>query len=536
MNADVVVIGAGIVGAACARALARAGLSVIVVDCGAPASATSARGEGNLLVSDKAPGPELDLALLASAHWPLLAAELADELSGDQGSSPHGGFPDIEYDRKGGIVVATTDAGAEPLRAFARSQAAVGVEIEQLTPADALSLEPHLNPAITAAVHYPQDAQLQPVVATEALLASARRAGVRVLANQEVVGAVRSGGRITGVRTTSGTIGAGAVVVAAGPWSGQVAAVLGADLPVRPRRGMVLVTARMPQRVFHKVYDGDYFGATQSADADLQTSSVVESTPGGTVLIGSSRQQIGFDDRLRVEVLAQVARRALRLFPFLEGTPVIRAYGGFRPYVPDHLPVIGEDHRDPGLWYATGHEGAGIGLAGVTGDLLCAQLTGTTPALDPAPFLPSRPSLAAHLKTDDAGPEADRSTPPRPQVEASAQRRPEADSLARSRPETGAFVQTRPEADSPARYRPEAADARSRSEMAADALSRGTVADSRSGGAGIETDVPAPPLPGPEASVQTRPEADRSTSYRPDAADGRSTAVRSADALNGGTA
>jgi glycine/D-amino acid oxidase-like deaminating enzyme len=422
VNADVVVIGSGIIGAACARALAHAGMSVIVVDRNAPASGTSARGEGNLLVSDKAPGPELDLALLASEHWPRLAAELADEL-GSAGAGHDSGFgaradsesrrsafpgrtfPDIEYDRKGGIVVATTDEGAEPLRAFARSQAAAGVEVEHLTAAEALSLEPHLNPAVTAAVHYPQDAQLQPVVATEALLASARRAGVQVMAGEEVVGVERDGHRITAVRTTTETIGTSAVVVAAGPWSGAVAGILGADLPVRPRRGMVLVTARMAQRVFHKVYDGDYFGATQSSDADLQTSSVVESTPGGTVLIGSSRQRIGFDDRLRVEVLAQIAQRALRLFPFLEGTPVIRAYGGFRPYMPDHLPVIGEDHRRPGLWYATGHEGAGIGLAGVTADLLRAQLTGTQPPLDPAPFLPSRPSLAAHLVHPDAVPE-----------------------------------------------------------------------------------------------------------------------------------
>jgi len=391
MRADVVIVGAGIIGAACARELARAGLSVIVLDRGAAASATSARGEGNLLVSDKAPGPELDLALLASTHWSALAAELADELGG--------AFPSIEFERKGGVVVATTEAGAAPLRAFAQSQAAVGVEVEHLSAAEALTLEPDLNPALTAAVHYPQDAQLQPVVATEALLASARRAGATVLANREVVGAVRAGSRVTGVRTASETIDAGAVLVAAGPWSGEVADALGADLPVRPRRGMVLVTARMKQRVFHKVYDGDYFGATQSAAADLQTSSVVESTPGGTVLIGSSRQQIGFDDRLRVAVLSQIAQRALRLFPFLAGTPVIRSYGGFRPYVPDHLPVIGADHRHPGIWFATGHEGAGIGLAGVTGSLLCALLTGSPPPLDPGPFQLSRPSLAPHLRS-----------------------------------------------------------------------------------------------------------------------------------------
>jgi hypothetical protein len=89
----------------------------------------------------------------------------------------------------------------------------------------------------------------------------------------------------------------------------------------------------------------------------------------------------------------------------------MRAYGGFRPYVPDHLPVIGEDHRNPGLWYATGHEGAGIGLAGVTGELLCAQLTGAEPLLDPSPFQPSRPSLAAYLRPRPEGTPADETRP-----------------------------------------------------------------------------------------------------------------------------
>lgn len=396
MRVDVVIIGAGIIGAACARALARAGTSVALVDRGAPVGATSASGEGNLLVSDKAPGPELDLALWAADHWPRLAASLADELGE--------AFPAVEYERKGGVVVATTEAGAGPLRDFARGQAEAGVEVAHLGADEALALEPHLNPELTAAVHYAQDAQIQPVIATEALLASARRAGAKVLPHRSVLGALRDrSGRVTGVRTSADPIAAGAVVVAAGPWSGAVAEALGADVPVRPRRGTVLVTARMRQRVFHKVYDGDYFGATQSADAALQTSSVVESTPGGTVLIGSSRQQIGFDDRLDVEVLAQVARKALRLFPFLQTTPVIRSYGGFRPYVPDHLPLIGPDHRHPGLWYATGHEGAGIGLAGVTGDLLCALLTGAEPAIDPEPFRLSRPSLAGHLRTRSEG-------------------------------------------------------------------------------------------------------------------------------------
>jgi glycine/D-amino acid oxidase-like deaminating enzyme len=235
---------------------------------------------------------------------------------------------------------------------------------------------------------------VQPVIAAEALLASARSRGARTAYGERVVGALRDGdGRITGVCTDRGEHPAGAVVLAAGPWSGEVAAVLGASLPVRPRRGVVLVTTRMPHRVFHKVYDADYVGAVGSDDAALQTSSVIESTAGGTVLVGSSRRQAGFDAALDLDAVREIARKATRVFPFLADATVMRVYGGFRPFMPDHLPVIGADPRVASLWHATGHEGAGVGLALGTAELLRDVMTGRPPALDPEPFSPARASL-----------------------------------------------------------------------------------------------------------------------------------------------
>lgn len=382
---DAIVIGAGIVGAACARTLARTGRTVCVIEKNSAVSATTAHGEGNLLVSDKGPGPELNLALHARSRWDEIAAQLREECG------PH--FPDIEFEAKGGLVVATTPEGAEPLRAFAATQRAEGVAAQDVTIAEALELEPWLNREITAAVYYPQDAQVEPVIAAEAMLRSARLAGAVVHTHTEVIGGIHEHGRLAGIRTTRGEIHAGMIVNAAGPWAGAVATALGAPLDVRPRRGMVLVTTRMPQRVFHKVYDADYVGATQSADADLQTSSVIESTRGGTVLIGSSREQVGFDTALRVEVLHALAAKALRIFPFLAEAAVMRTYRGFRPYVPDHLPVIGEDPRLPGLWHATGHEGAGIGLSISTADLIATLADGAPTPVDPDPFRVGRPVL-----------------------------------------------------------------------------------------------------------------------------------------------
>jgi glycine/D-amino acid oxidase-like deaminating enzyme len=146
----------------------------------------------------------------------------------------------------------------------------------------------------------------------------------------------------------------------------------------------------MPQLIFHKVYDSDYVANVASGDAYLQTSTVVEGTRSGTILIGASRERIGFDKRMNVEVLRKLAAQATSLFPILRDVQLLRAYNGFRPYAPDHLPVIGEDSIVSGLWHSAGHEGAGIGLAPGSARLIADLIIGATPFMDSAPFSPSR--------------------------------------------------------------------------------------------------------------------------------------------------
>ncbi|WP_035737804.1 FAD-dependent oxidoreductase [Glycomyces arizonensis] len=386
-SADVVVIGAGIIGAACAEALSAAGVRVIVVDRGAPASATTASGEGNVLVSDKEPGPQLELAVASRRRWPVLLDELR-ELIGPRLAS-------VEWEVKGGLAVATTAEAVGPLAALTAAQRASGVEVEDLDADRARELEPHLTEQITAVSHFPDDAQLQPVLATAALLAALRARGGEIHSGVTVDGiATDRSGAVVGARTGADAIPCRAVVNACGPWAGHFSATIGAPIDVLPRRGMVLVTAPLPRFVGRKVYDAGYVDAVASPEADLRTSAVVESTAAGTVLIGSSRRRTAFDDDLDVAVLRCLARGAIGLFPKLAGVPVMRAYGGFRPYTPDRLPVIGEDPRMPGLWHATGHEGAGIGLAAATGRLLADLFTGREPVVDPGPFRVDRPEIA----------------------------------------------------------------------------------------------------------------------------------------------
>ncbi|MGH3345758.1 MAG: NAD(P)/FAD-dependent oxidoreductase [Nocardioides sp.] len=374
---DLVVVGGGIVGAACAYYAARSGLSVTVLDRDTPGSGTTSRGEGNILVSDKGAGPELALALASRRLWLDLAAE-------------HG--PDrFELEEKGGLVVALTDADLGPLGDLADGQRDAGVTAQPVSAERLHDHEPHLAPDLAGGVLYPQDLQVQPVLAAAALLAEARRAGARVVVGEEVRGATHGrDGRVTAVLTDRATYDCGTVVNAAGTWSETVGERLGGPVPVLPRRGIILVTEPLPRVVRHKVYSADYVGNVASDDAGLETSAVVEGTRGGTVLIGASRERVGFDRSLSVDVVARLARQAVRLFPFLRDVRLMRTYAGFRPYCRDHLPVIGPDPRVPGLLHACGHEGAGIGLAPATGRVVADLVTGAEPWVDPAPFAPAR--------------------------------------------------------------------------------------------------------------------------------------------------
>lgn len=367
------VVGAGMVGAACALYAARAGLDVRLVDRGPVAGGTTGAGEGNLLVSDKAPSPELELALRSARLW----AELARELGAA-----------IEYEPKGGLVVAATAETLAALRGFAARQRTAGVTAVPVGADELAGLEPHLAPGMAGGVHYPQDAQVMPALAAAHLV---RASGARFHAGRTVTGVLRrADGTVYGVRTDRGDVHAPAVVNAAGTWGGELAALAGVRLPVLPRRGFVLVTEPLPRMVRHKVYAADYVADVASDSAALRSSPVVEGTAAGPVLIGATRERVGFDRTVSLPAVRALAAGAVGLFPFLERVRALRTYAGFRPYLPDHLPAIGPDPRAPGLFHACGHEGAGIGLAPATGQLIAHALTGKTPEPALTPFRPER--------------------------------------------------------------------------------------------------------------------------------------------------
>jgi D-hydroxyproline dehydrogenase subunit beta len=367
---DVAVVGAGIVGTAIARELAVRGLGVTLLDRGAVSSGTTGLGEGNVLCSDKDAGPELDLARAGLA----LYRELEERL---------GAVARIR--RKGALIVHPEPAtwAGEPAR-LARMGIA---EAELLDAADVRRLEPQLTGPVHGASRFPDDLQCDPRAIARALAGEAVAAGATLRERCEVSAVSGDGVTLPGGER----VAARAVVLAAGAWSAPLAEAAGAPLPLEPRKGqLVQLAAPAPGLIRHKVVDGSYLNSVASTDAGLQVTTVVETTWEGDVLVGSSRERRGFDTEVDAAVSDAMVARAARLFPGLAELPRAAAWAGLRPWLPDHLPAIGPSRRVPGLWLATGHEGAGVALGPVTGRLVAQLIAGEPPVVDPAPFDPER--------------------------------------------------------------------------------------------------------------------------------------------------
>ena len=252
-----------------------------VVERDFAASGTSRACDGLILFSDKASPAELALAQASADLW----AELAETLEAD-----------FEYARAGTLVLYETEEGLAAGRRKVADLQPAGVRAEIVDAAGLRGLEPNLAHDLAGAIYYLDEAQVDARAATLAMLDAAQRLGATLQAGTEVTG-VRLGaaGRVAAVTTKQGEIPAAAVVCAAGVWSNEIARSAGVELPVRPRKGHILVTSRAPGLIAHPMLEGSYAASVQSAAEGVQVALVAEMTAGGTVLLGSSREFVGFD-------------------------------------------------------------------------------------------------------------------------------------------------------------------------------------------------------------------------------------------------
>lgn len=368
ITADIVVVGAGIVGLAVAWRLAQRGPGVVVVDRGVPGREASWVGAGMLAPATEAQFGEeelLALTLAGNERWELFAEELG-ELTGLPAGLRRCGILHLGLDRD----------EVEAVRRLHRFQSDLGLPVEWVKPSDARALEPGLTPSCAGGILSRHEGEVDPRQTCAALLRACELAGVHVLAGDAVVGALVDGAALRGVVTASGTrLEADRVVLCSGAW-GAPWLPEDARPPVRPVKGQVVNLVHPAGR--------------RIAERCIWTPWVYVVPRGdGRVCIGATVEEKGFDTTPTAGGVHELLREAYRVLPDVAELDFVEAIAGLRPGSPDNMPLLGEGALD-GLLLATGHYRNGILLAPITGELVTALLHGEEPAVPLARFAPGR--------------------------------------------------------------------------------------------------------------------------------------------------
>lgn len=364
-----IVVGAGIVGAAITHRATMAGLSVMVLAASPPGEGVTAAGMGHLVAMDGG-AAELALCRYSLSLWRSQFAERRES----------------EYQQCGTLWVAETSAEMEALREKSHTLAAEGIACDLITGSDLIKIEPLLRDGLAGGLRVGGDAVVYAPRVAWVMLQDAMNAGC--------VG--RYDARVTSVHAHGVTLAngerfsAGAVVVAAGMES----AALLPDLQIIPRKGHLVITDRYPdyadhpRKLNHQVLEVGYAASAHSAGESVAFNVCPRVT--GQILIGSSRQPGIATARADMPVVRRMLERGVKFMPSLAKLRALRVWTGLRPGTPDGLPYIGRGNQTSGVWVAGGHEGLGITTAPGTAAIVVDQILGRSPAIDATPFVPDR--------------------------------------------------------------------------------------------------------------------------------------------------
>jgi len=365
MAYDVVIIGAGIVGAACAERLSAEGLSVCVIEPGFPGCGATSAGMGHIVVTDDSDA-QFVLTAYSRTLWHALAPFLPEK---------------AEFDGCGTIWIASDEgemAEAHRKRAYYAER---GVEADILDEASLREAEPALSEHLIGGLFVPGDCIVYQPAATRCLVGAATRKGMKLISGLSAVGI--GAGKV--IMSDGSEIDADNVVIAAG----SAAPELAPELPVTKRKGHLLVTNRAPGLIRHQIVEMGYLTSAHSSAEDSIAFNL-QPRKNGQMLVGSSRQQGVEHGSVEIGIIKRMVARALEFVPKLADVDVTRIWTGFRPATPDNLPYIGAFAERPGVFAAAGHEGLGITTSLATAQMIADEIAGRESIVSRAPYSPGR--------------------------------------------------------------------------------------------------------------------------------------------------
>ena len=384
MKTDTVVIGGGIIGCSSAYYLTRAGVKVTLIERRGIGEGTSGACDGFVMLQSKHPGLPLRMAMRSAEMYQGLEEELGYE---------------TQYRRNGGLVLIENEEMREIVEPVIREQIREGVPVEFLNNAEIRRMEPLISTEVAGAAHCALDGYTSPIHTTRAYAKRFRDLGGEILTDTAVTDIVVRRGEVCGVETSRGTIEAKRVIIAAGVWSPYLGEMAGIRIPVKPRRGHLMVTEAV-EHSLHKIllcaryiaikHDPSLAEKATDPTFHLGVSLSMEQTLNGNFLIGSNREFAGYDLNTRLEILRAISEYSARFVPAVKALNVIRVFTGLRPFCEDGSPIVSDVPGIGGLYIATGHEGDGIALAPVTGKTVADMVTGRETEFDMTPFAFSR--------------------------------------------------------------------------------------------------------------------------------------------------
>jgi glycine/D-amino acid oxidase-like deaminating enzyme len=362
---DVAIVGAGIVGAACAAALAREGLRVAIIDADNIATGTTAAGMGHIVVMDDS---EAQFALTAYSLklWNEIAAEMPSN---------------CEYDHCGTIWVAVDEEEMQEVRRKHESYGKRGIVTEILDEKSLREAESNLGESLPGGLLVEGDSVVYQLTASKFLIDKVFACGGELFVNSRAA-EIADGG----VKLDNGDFIAAKSIVNA---AGTGAPTLTPGLPIKKRKGHLVITERYPNFVHHQLVELGYLKSAHGS-ANESVALNVQPRKTGQVLLGSSRQFGVEHSDVDNNILRRMTERAFEYMPKLRDLAAVRVWTGFRPATPDNLPLIGKIPGFENVYAAAGHEGLGITTATGTAALIADDIMGRPPAIPPEPYSPSR--------------------------------------------------------------------------------------------------------------------------------------------------
>lgn len=382
-TADVVVVGAGVIGSSIAHTFAQHKHTTLLVDKQQPGQEASAAAAGILAVASgrSKRGPMYRLKRASQALYPALI----DDIQQATGI-------DVEYQTVGVVCPIRNDADEEKYRSLYELRQEQGLPARWLSAAELHQTEPWLRSDLCGAVHFSGDHHVHNGKLAEAWAKAAVLRGARLKANTTVTDVRMRQGRVEAVRVGEAWVEVGSVVIASGSWSRDLGRLFGVDIPVRPAKGQML--AVRTTRLHHVIACDEHYLVPRK---------------NGEVIIGSNVEFVGYTKDVTLDTVQSFIERSKDLVPGIGTEPLRRFWAGLRPYSPTRRPILCRAPELDNVVLATGHHRNGIVLAPITGQLIYELVTTDQPSIDLAPFgLPNdghEPNTA--LGPDESPDEAD---------------------------------------------------------------------------------------------------------------------------------